>query len=111
MTEPHKDRLGPWGAAAIFFFGILLFAGGSLYVFERQNNINDRICQVTVDNRASTRAAFDAVRQAFVLSIPVNESPQERAERIARIDAFVDAILRPIPALECVNNQPVPKEG
>ena len=107
-------RPARWGPvlASIVFAAAFLGATVVLVVFiHDQQNVDEKLCQVTVTNRASTRSAFESVRTAFLNNIPENEPPAERAESEARINAFIDRVLRPIPPLECVNNQPIPKEG
>ena len=98
-------------AAAVFAAAFIAIIALALFNVSHSRSVDRKLCEITVENRASTRAAFEAVREAFLNNIPENEPPAERAESEARIDAFIDRVLRPIPSLECIDNQPVPKEG
>lgn len=111
MNPLRSERVGPWLASTAFVIGFLLIILAGLYSVRQDREVDAKLCESTIQNRASTRAAFEAVREAFLNNIPENEPPAERAESEARINAFIDRVLRPIPPLECVNNQPVPKEG
>lgn len=104
-------QAGPYFAAIAALAGVILFALSGVYTLRQQNHVDERLCDITIENRDSLRAAFEGVREAFLNNIPKNEPAAERAETEARINAFIDRVLQPIPPLECVDNQPVPKEG
>ena len=110
MTETNH-RLGLQLSAVAATLSVLLLILAGVYTFRQQDHVDERLCEITLENRDSLRAAFEGVRTAFLNNIPENESPTERAESEARVNAFIDRILQPIPPLACVDNQPVPKEG
>lgn len=84
--------------ASVVALILLLLAG--LYTFRQQSIVNQRLCEINVENRAALRATWEAVRVQF----------KETSDNPEAVDRFVDAILRPIPELQCVDNRPLPKE-
>jgi hypothetical protein len=88
---------------------ILILAAA--YTFHQQSHVDRELCQSTVDNRYADRLQWITLRRFQLRAIATDPDPVSRAERTARIIALVDGVLRPIPALKCVDNKPVPKEG
>ena len=111
LNPLRSERVGPFVAAAVFAAAFIAIIVLALLNVSHSRSVDRKLCGISIENRMSTRAAFEAVRDAFLNNIPENEPPAERAESEARINAFIDRVLRPIPPLECVDNQPVPKEG
>lgn len=104
MIAHRIERFGPWMAAISVAMAFVIFALAGLYSFQQQNHVSARLCEANVINRRAIRVTWKAAEE-FIL---IGESDPE-ARRAAR--EFFAAVLRPIPPLECVDNQPVPKEG
>lgn len=103
------ERYGPWLAAIGVGLAFILFLGGGIYSVHHQRGVDQKLCEITVENRDSTRSSWNAVRAVLLRNIEQSEdSEAEKAKDRIRTNAFVDEVLRPIPPLECVNNQPVP---
>lgn len=98
------NHYGPLFAAASVFLGMSLFAAAGLYTFRQQNHVDEELCIANVENRAGIRATWLAARRLVVRNL-------SDEEQIARTNLFFAEILRPIPSLVCVDNEPVPKEG
>ena len=97
MTGEHA---GPYVAAAAVLASVVVIALAAVYAFYEQEQVAERICLSVVENREADRSQWLAVRR---FSIESGTPPE-------RVDPFIEAALRPIPALECRNNKPVPKE-
>lgn len=78
--------------------GFVVTLATGLLIQERTDN---KLCQSNVENRAAIRSTWLAAQQ---LILPTSENPEA-------IRAFFGSVLKPIPPLRCVDNQPVPKEG
>lgn len=100
MTSHRVAQFGPYFAATAALLGMLLFVLAGIYTFRQQNHVDAALCQSDVRGRAALRGSWEAAR---ILLVPTADNP-------AALNAFFDGILKPIPPLECVDNQPVPKE-
>lgn len=100
MSAARVERYGPWLATAAVALSFILFALAGLYTVVQQNYVDERLCESAVENREAVRSTWNAARE---LILPTAQDKEA-------INKFFDGVLRPIPALECVNNQPVPKE-
>ena len=100
MISHRVERWGPWIAALAVTSAFLLFGLAGLYTFNQQNHVNARLCEGTVTNREALRAAFFSAQTAIL----------QDTDNPALINRVFQAILQPIPPLECVNSKPVPKE-
>lgn len=110
MIAHRVERFGPWLAAIGVGLAFVLFLGGGIYSVHHQRSVDQELCEITVENRDSTRSSWMAVRDVLLRTIEESDdSEAEKAQDRIRTNAFVDEVLRPIPPLECVNNQPVPK--
>lgn len=109
MIAHRVERFGPWLAAIGVGMAFVLFLGGGIYSVHHQRGVDQKLCKVTTENRDSTRASWEAVRGALLRSVEESDdSEAEKARVRIRYNAFIDEVLRPIPPLKCVNNQPVP---
>lgn len=93
----------PLMAAAAAIFALIALMGGVGYAVYDQRETNLSLCQQTVENRKAIRVTWATARDFLVTG---TTDPEARA----RTQALFNAVLRPIPPLECVNSQPVPKE-
>lgn len=95
------QTIGPYLATAavlIAMVGFVVTLGVGLFLQERTD---ERLCRVNVANREAIRSTWLAARE---LILPTADDPEA-------LNAFFTGVLKPIPPLECVDNQPVPKEG
>lgn len=112
MVRSALSKAGPFIAAMATGAAILLFALAGLYTYRQQNYVDEKLCRSAVENRMATRGSWLALQTLALQNIrESSDSEAEKQEAVERTHAFVQAVLRPIPALECVDNQPVPKEG
>ena len=88
-------------AALTLSASFLLFALAGIYTIRQSRSVDDRICEVTVVNRDSTRTAW-LVAERLILE--TQTAPEDKN----RTRAFFNAILAQIPELECVGREPVP---
>lgn len=101
MTRPNT--ILPYVAAAACIISLAAISGGMGYAIYDQRETNSVLCKQTVENRQAIRDTWNAARELIL------QGQSEGMSR-ANTNAFFDAVLRPIPPLECVGNQPVPKE-
>lgn len=99
MTEP-AEKYGPYVAALLVLLAMILLVGSAVYNINQQRALDERLCEHAVQTRMSLRVTFETSRDIF----------KSRSDNPAAIDALFKGILRPIPPLECRDNQPVPKE-
>lgn len=85
-------------AALLSMIGLGVAVG---YHLASQKAVDEKLCEGAVANREAIRGTWNAARELVLLT----------ADDPKRINEFFDGVLRPIPALECIDNQPVPKEG
>lgn len=97
MKISRTRSLGPIVAAVVVFLSLTMAAGALVYSFGQQRNLDQALCQQTVDNRMGNRVTWNAARN---LILRTSENPDG-------INEFFDAILETIPPLECVDNKPV----
>lgn len=90
-------------AAASVFVALVMFTLALVYTFHQQSVVDRKLCNGTVANRAAVRDTWVAAKR---LVLAGQTDPEIRKHTAA----FFDAVLRPIPPLVCVDNQPVPKE-
>lgn len=100
MIKHRVERYGPYLAAAGAALGFLLFALAGVYTFRQQELVNERLCMQTVENRAATRATWDAARSLLI-------SRSDNFEGIRSTNEFFNAILDTIPPLRCEGAKPV----
>jgi hypothetical protein len=88
-------------AALAAALGVILFLLAVAYTFQRQRDVNERLCRQTVENRAATRGIWEGARRLSLAGIT------DEAQR-AQLDEFFQEILRPYPALRCQGDVPEP---
>lgn len=101
MIAARIERYGPYLAGLAVLLAFVLFIAAAGYNIYHQRATDSALCRSNVQNRMALRLVFEQARTVF----------KETSENPKQVDIFFDRILQPIPPLECVGNQPVPKEG
>lgn len=100
----RANQVLPLIAAAAAIVALIALTGGVSYAVFDQRETDRALCGQTVENRKAIRATWNAARRF------INKSQPDPALR-KQNNLFFDAVLHPIPLLECVDNQPVRKGG
>lgn len=100
----RSSQVLPLVVAAAAIVSLIALTGGVTYAIFDQRDTDRALCEQTVENRQAIRSTWNAARDF------INSSQPDEEVR-TQTNLFFDAVLRPIPPLECVGNQPVPKEG
>lgn len=104
LTRSWHEAYGPYVAAAAVAISFLLLILAALFTLgenereqERNRQVQQALCQQTVDNRTATRLTWEAAR-AFILT---------RGGDRQDTNEFFEAVLAVIPPLKCVDDKPV----
>lgn len=94
-----------WGPLAMAALAACTFAAGAIFLvllIHHEHEIDRKLCQSAVNNRVAVRVTWLAAEHLVI-------TPNTTVERQERLNAFFNAVLKPIPPLECINNNPVPR--